>query len=170
MSENQTQDGAIINSIIGVGTKFKGDFDLTGVLRIDGDFVGTIRTKGRVFIGSNGRAECTMHAGIVTIGGIVRGDIYSSEVVTILSTGMVIGTITTPRLIIEDGVVFNGTCKVDKNCTVEIDNITQQKSEHLAMENMNLPNNNHVLNNSINESSDVLSPHIQNPVASMPKL
>ncbi len=115
MSENQAYEGGLINSIIGAGTKFKGEFELSGVLRIDGDFTGSVRTKGRVFISSTGRAECVMHAGNVVVGGIVRGDIYSSEKVTILSTGMVIGTITTPRLVIEDGVIFNGVCKVFKD-------------------------------------------------------
>jgi cytoskeletal protein CcmA (bactofilin family) len=32
--------------------------------------------------------------------------------VIILSTGFVLGNITTPRLIMEEGVIFNGSCKV----------------------------------------------------------
>jgi len=43
---------------------------------------------------------------------VVRGEIYSTEKVIILSTGLVLGAITTPRLIIEEGVIFNGSCKV----------------------------------------------------------
>ncbi len=112
MSDSHITDDAFINSIIGEGTRFKGEFDLNGLLRIDGDFSGTIRTKGKVLIGKNGRAECTLHAGTVGVGGVIRGEIYSTEKVIILSTGLVIGAITTPRLIIEEGVIFNGSCKV----------------------------------------------------------
>lgn len=112
MSDSHITDDAFINSIIGEGTRFKGEFDLNGLLRIDGDFTGTIRTKGMVLIGKNGRAECTLHAGTVVVGGVIRGEIYSTEKVIILSTGLVLGAITTPRLIIEEGVVFNGSCKV----------------------------------------------------------
>ena len=54
-------DGAMLNSIIGEGTKFKGEFDLDGLLRIDGDFSGIIRSKGKVLV--NGRAECDIYAG-----------------------------------------------------------------------------------------------------------
>lgn len=130
MSENQVHDGSIINSIIGTGTKFKGEFELNGVLRIDGDFEGSIRTNGRVFIGSNGRASCTMHAGTVVVGGIVKGEIHSTEMVTILSTGMVIGSITAPRLVIEEGVVFNGNCRITENAAAEAE-ATDVREKHI---------------------------------------
>src|SRR5512135_1619690 len=112
MSDTRISDDAFINSIIGEGTRFKGEFDLNGLLRIDGDFTGIIRTKGKVLVGRNGRAECTLHAGTVVIGGVLRGEVVSTERVVILSTGLVLGNITTPRLIIEEGVIFNGSCKI----------------------------------------------------------
>jgi cytoskeletal protein CcmA (bactofilin family) len=98
--------------MIGEGTRIKGELDLNGLLRIDGDFSGIIRTKGKVLVGKNGRAECTLTAGTVVIGGVFRGEIISTEKVIILSTGLVLGTITTPRLIIEEGVIFDGNCKI----------------------------------------------------------
>ena len=112
MSDSHVTDDAFINSIIGEGTRFKGEFDLNGLLRIDGDFTGVIRTKGKVLVGKNGRAECTLNAGTVVVGGVLRGEIISTEKVIILSTGLVLGNITTPRLIIEEGVIFNGSCRV----------------------------------------------------------
>jgi cytoskeletal protein CcmA (bactofilin family) len=112
VSDSHITDDAFINSIIGEGTRFKGEFDLNGLLRIDGDFTGVIRTKGKVLVGKNGRAECTVNAGTVVVGGVVRGEIVSTEKVIILSTGLILGNITTPRLIIEEGVIFNGSCKV----------------------------------------------------------
>ncbi len=112
MSDPHITDDAFINSIIGEGTRFKGEFDLNGLLRIDGDFTGVIRTKGKVLVGKNGRAECTLNAGTVVVGGVLRGEIISTEKVIILSTGLVLGNITTPRLIMEEGVIFNGSCKV----------------------------------------------------------
>lgn len=109
-----------LNSMIGPGTRFKGEFELDGLLRIDGDFSGIIRTEGKVLVGSNGRVECSMYAGRVVVGGVVRGDIISKEKVTILSTGMVIGNISTPRLIIEEGVIFNGKCRITRQEDEEI--------------------------------------------------
>jgi cytoskeletal protein CcmA (bactofilin family) len=112
MSDSHISDDPLINSIVGEGTRFKGEFDLSGTLRIDGDFTGTIRTKGKVLVGKNGRAECTLHAGTVVIGGVVRGEIFSTEKVIILSTGLMLGNITTPRLILEEGVILNGSCRI----------------------------------------------------------
>ncbi len=112
MSDHLGKNGIFINSIVGEGTKFVGDLELRGLLRIDGDFIGTITTNGKVLIGKNGRAECTITADTVVIGGVVKGDIVCKEKVVILSTGMLIGNVSTPRLISEDGVILNGFCMI----------------------------------------------------------
>ena len=125
-------DGAMLNSIIGEGTKFKGEFDLDGLLRIDGDFSGIIRSKGKVLV--NGRAECDIYAGIVIIGGIVKGNVFSTEYVKILATGMVIGDITAPCLIIDEGVIFCGVCKICK--TNELTKKNTQSDNEILKENI----------------------------------
>ena len=112
MSDVHVSDDAFVNSIIGEGTRFNGEFDLNGLLRIDGDFTGVIRTRGKVLVGKNGRAECSMQAATVVVGGVVKGEITSTEKVIVLSTGLVLGNITTPRLIVEEGVLLDGTCRV----------------------------------------------------------
>ncbi len=112
MSDHLGKSAVFINSIVGDGTKFVGDLELNGLLRIDGDFIGNIRTEGKVLIGKNGRAECTIVADTVVIGGVVKGDIISKGKVVILSTGMLIGNVSTPRLISEDGVILNGLCMI----------------------------------------------------------
>lgn len=114
MSNHLQEDGSFINSIVGEGTSFRGNLELNGLLRIDGDFSGTIRTQGKVLVGINGRAECTIHAGTVVIGGVVKGNVQATEKVLVLSTGMMIGNISTPRLIAEEGVVLDGTCLVQR--------------------------------------------------------
>ena len=111
MSDHQSPN-ALLNSIIGEGTRFNGEFDLNGLLRIDGDFTGTIRTSGQIIVGLNGRAACNIYADSVVIGGMVRGNVFTSDKVIILSTGMLLGNIQTPRLIVEEGVIFNGNCKI----------------------------------------------------------
>ncbi|MBN2323162.1 MAG: polymer-forming cytoskeletal protein [Spirochaetes bacterium] len=119
MSEqyHNTHDDAYVNSIIGEGTTLRGEFELDGLLRIDGVFFGKVVTNGKVLVGKNGRAECDIIAGTVVIGGKVKGEVIATERITLLSTGELIGTIRTPRLIIEEGVVFDGTCEIieDKN-------------------------------------------------------
>ena len=112
MSDHFVEDGSFINSIVGEGTTFRGELHLNGLLRIDGDFTGTIRTNGKVLVGKSGRAECTIRANTVVIGGIVKGNVYAVEKVIILSTGMMIGNINAPRLIADEGVILNGNCLI----------------------------------------------------------
>lgn len=133
MSDAHISDDAFINSIIGEGTRFNGEFDLNGLLRIDGDFTGVIRTRGKVLVGKNGRAECTMHAATVVVGGVVKGEITSTEKVIVLSTALVVGNITTPRLIVEEGVLMDGTCRVTAP-TAEAERPVQPKSPVAARE------------------------------------
>lgn len=107
-----SEDDSLINSIVGDGTRFRGHLELTGLLRIDGDFSGSIRTNGKVLIGKNGRADCTVHAETVVIGGALRGNVYATERVIVLASAIVIGNVYAPRLIAEDGVLLNGTFSI----------------------------------------------------------
>ncbi len=113
MSDTISADGAFINSFIGEGTRFEGNIKLSGLLRIDGDFVGKIDTEGKVLIGKSGRAECSISARTVVIGGVVKGDIVCSEKLVILSSGIVLGNVHTPKMIVEEGVILNGDCVVE---------------------------------------------------------
>lgn len=110
-----SQGDAFVNSIIGEGTTLRGNFDLNGLLRIDGTFYGSVTTNAKVLVGKNGVAESIIIARTVVIGGKVKGDIIASERVTLLSTGELNGNIKTPRLIIEEGVLFDGTCEIIKD-------------------------------------------------------
>lgn len=135
MSDYLIADGTFINSIVGEGTRFKGELDLNGLLRIDGDYSGTIRTPGKVLVGKNGRAECTIQAGTVVIGGVVKGNIFSSEKVIVLSTGMILGNVTTPRLIVETGVILNGTCVItDQELKEQNDEIHAEQNTAVSTE------------------------------------
>ncbi len=104
----------IVNSIIGEGSDFKGEFKINGLLRIDGHFQGTIETEGKVLIGLTGEAVTDIKARLVVIGGAVRGNIFATERVIFLSTGVMKGNIITPSLIMEDGVKFEGNCTINK--------------------------------------------------------
>ncbi|MBB6480846.1 bactofilin family protein [Spirochaeta isovalerica] len=109
---SNSKDNSYINSLVGKGTRFDGELNLSGLLRIDGDFTGSINTDGKVLIGKSGRVKCSINAGSVVIGGVVKGNIYSTGKVVVLSTGMVLGNIEAPGIIIEEGVIFNGKCRV----------------------------------------------------------
>lgn len=101
-----------VNSIIGEGARFNGEIELTGLLRIDGDFSGAVWNADRVLIGKTGRVKSSISSRVVVIGGAVMGDVVAKERITLLSTAIVIGTLTAPLLSIEEGVILHGACNV----------------------------------------------------------
>jgi cytoskeletal protein CcmA (bactofilin family) len=105
-------ESTLVNSIIGVGTTFKGQITVSGLMRVDGDLNGSIRTSGRVIIGRTGRADCTIDASTVVIGGVFRGTIYASEKVIALESAIILGNIFAPRIIVEAGVLLDGAMHI----------------------------------------------------------
>lgn len=107
-------DSYLVNSFVGENTKFHGDILSSGLLRVDGDFAGAITTDGKVIIGMTGRAESIIKARTVVIGGVVKGNIYATEKIVILSSGMVLGNLYAPRLVVEEGVIIHGSCTISE--------------------------------------------------------
>ncbi len=101
-----------INSLVGDGSSFEGEFRSSAPFRIDGHFSGRVNSSGKVYIGKNGVAEGVIFAKTVTIGGIFKGNIFAEENVIILKTAKIIGNIFSSSINLEDGVLFDGECKV----------------------------------------------------------
>lgn len=104
----------VVSNIIYETTKLKGDFVLDTVLRIDGEFSGKIKSSSKVLIGEKGKAYCDIEAEIVEIGGILKGNVKAKEKIHLFSTGIVEGNLEAPRVILEEGVTYNGEIKVIK--------------------------------------------------------
>ncbi|MCS7205952.1 MAG: polymer-forming cytoskeletal protein [Leptospiraceae bacterium] len=104
-----------VNSIIGEGSEFRGEFKVKNLLRIDGYFKGTIFTdEGKILIGRTGKVETDIKAAVVVVGGEVIGNILATKRVVLLSSSRVKGDIVTPALIVEEGCVFEGRCTINK--------------------------------------------------------
>jgi len=103
-----------IHTILGPESSFEGKLVFaSGTIRIDGNFKGEIRTENTLIIGESARVEANVAVGNVIITGEVIGDITAKRAVAIEKPGKVRGTIVTPELMIERGVVFEGTCKME---------------------------------------------------------
>jgi cytoskeletal protein CcmA (bactofilin family) len=107
MAPNRHED-LTINTIIGPGTVFRGDIDAAGFVRVDGELHGDVSAQGRVVVGERARMRSNIVGTSVVVGGVVKGDIYASERVTVLSTGLVLGDIITRRLQADEGNLIHG--------------------------------------------------------------
>ena len=112
MSEQANYLYTPINSIIGEGASFNGEFSLEGSLRIDGNFHGKISSEGKVVVGQNGQVETNIKARIIVISGKVTGNIHAKESVHLLSTAKIYGDIISPNLVMEEGVFLEGRVSI----------------------------------------------------------
>lgn len=96
------------NCVIGEGSIFDGRFSVNGSILIEGKFTGDIRTDDHLIVGPSGKVRTDIVARRVTVAGTLIGNITASEEVTLLHTGKVLGSITTPKLAVEPGVITEG--------------------------------------------------------------
>jgi cytoskeletal protein CcmA (bactofilin family) len=97
--------------LIDVESEFKGDLTFKGSFRIEGFFKGTITSDSLLVIGERGRVEADVKVGQLVINGEIRGNLQASDRIEIHDKGRVFGTVTTPRLIVEEGAVLDATCQ-----------------------------------------------------------
>ncbi|MGD8537214.1 MAG: polymer-forming cytoskeletal protein [Candidatus Aminicenantes bacterium] len=92
-------------------TEIKGDLSFKGSFRIDGRFKGKIDSDSTLIIGESGKVDADVKIGYMAIDGELKGSIQATERVEVHSNGRVIGTITTPKLVVEEGAYLEATCQ-----------------------------------------------------------
>ena len=96
------------NGFLGQGTVLTGDLRFSGKLHLDGEFHGTIFTDDVLVVGEKATIEADIKAGEVQISGKVFGNIECVKRIEILESGHVRGDVRTPKLVINEGGVFEG--------------------------------------------------------------
>lgn len=101
-----------ITAIIEEGCRFEGNLSFNGVARIAGLVNGSIYSNDTLVVSEGAVVNADINADIILIAGTVKGDITASSRVEIRRPARFEGTITTPSLIVEEGVIFHGTTKM----------------------------------------------------------
>lgn len=104
------KDNNSIDAFLGKNTTFKGTLIFDGLVRIDGNFEGNIKTPDTLVIAGSGNVKAEIDAGDVKISGRFDGVITAKEKVELYKPAYVTGTVNTPVFKVEEGVVFNGNC------------------------------------------------------------
>jgi len=97
--------------LIDMESNFKGDLVFKGSFRIEGSFKGTITSDALLVIGEKGRVEADVKVGQLVINGEIRGHLEATDRIEIHNKGRVFGTVTSPRLIVEEGAFLEATCQ-----------------------------------------------------------
>ena len=94
------------------GSRVSGQLSFQGPARIDGNVDGEIQCQGMLTIGPGAEVKAKITSQAVVIHGKVEGNVSAKEKVELVAPARLIGNIDTPRLIIAEGVVFDGDCSM----------------------------------------------------------
>ncbi|MBI3083242.1 MAG: polymer-forming cytoskeletal protein [Candidatus Omnitrophica bacterium] len=81
-------------------------------LQINGQFDGALDTKGNLSIGQKAQVKATIQGEAITISGTVTGSVTATTRVELLSSARVTGKVSSPRVIMHDGAVLQGTLEM----------------------------------------------------------
>ena len=116
-----------INAFLGKNTDFEGKLSFGGTVRIDGHFKGKIISEGTLIVGETAVIESEVHVSHIMISGEVRGNILASKRIEIHAPGKVFGTICAPAVLMDEGVVFEGSCTMQNAGTPEEKTLVEAK-------------------------------------------
>ena len=101
-----------ITAFLGKGTEFKGVLNFEGTIRVDGKLEGEVISKDTLIAGDSAFLQGEIGIGTLISSGRTVGNIVASQKVHLLAPAVVQGSIRTPKLIIEEGVTFDGKCEM----------------------------------------------------------
>jgi cytoskeletal protein CcmA (bactofilin family) len=102
-----------LTGFVGNGTTLTGEASFKGMLRVDGGLSGTVRSSdGTLIVSTNGRVDANVEVAVATIYGTVNGDITATKRIELGRVAKVTGNIQTPALVIENGAIFEGSCRM----------------------------------------------------------
>ena len=106
------KDGTL-SGFVGTGTVLTGEATFRGMLRVDGHVTGRVASEdGTLIIGTGGQVDADIEVAIATINGTVNGDVIARQRLELGRAARVNGNIQTPMLTVEQGAIFEGSCRM----------------------------------------------------------
>jgi cytoskeletal protein CcmA (bactofilin family) len=101
-----------VQAHLGKGSRVEGKLTFEGSVKIDGHVEGEIQAQQAVIVGESAVINAQISADTIVVKGKVTGDITARKQVELRSPAKLTGNITTPSLVIHEGVVFEGHCSM----------------------------------------------------------
>lgn len=111
MAKNNDSE-SLLGNMIKSGTEINGNIKCSGDIRIDGNLIGTLHTEGRLVVGESGNIDGEIVCKNAEISGTIKAKISVKELLSLKSTSNLEGEISTNKLHVEPGAVFNAVCSM----------------------------------------------------------
>jgi len=108
-NDSSVQGG--INSL-GQGTKLVGDLNAQNDMRIDGTLEGNLSCAGKLILGPKGLITGQIDCQNAVIEGSIDGTIRVKELLQVKESANITGEITTAKLMVQPGAIFNVKCSM----------------------------------------------------------
>jgi len=116
-----SRSGGQAQAHLGPGSRVEGKLAFDGSVHIDGHVKGEIDAKDTVVVGDKATIDAHIVAGTVIVKGKVTGDVVARKRMELQAPARLVGNITTPSLVIHEGVVFEGNCSMGAGGEVKTD-------------------------------------------------
>jgi cytoskeletal protein CcmA (bactofilin family) len=93
---------------VDASSELEGTLRCKETLRVDGRITGEVYCEKTVLVGEGARIAASITADEVQIAGVVEGDIAARRKITLARTAVVVGDLTTPGIVIEEGAKLKG--------------------------------------------------------------
>ena len=124
MGENENTNKI---NMIGVGTTIEGSISSSENIRFDGNLIGNLNTKGKVFIGQTGKITGEIRCKNCEVEGVIDGKVVVEELLSLRSMSKLYGEIKTGKLAIEPGATFTGKCDMGGKRELNTEAAAKQK-------------------------------------------
>src|SRR3954471_13935836 len=103
------------------GTEIEGKITFTGTVLLNGRVRGEITSTDTLVVGEKGVVNAMIRAGVVEVSGEVVGNISASDHIELHPNCRVYGDIEAPVVIIDEGALLEGQCRMTKPKTKDIE-------------------------------------------------
>jgi len=114
------------------GAEIKGDVSVITSIRIDGVIFGNVNCAAKLVLGESGRIKGNILSQNAEIEGVVEGEIQIQDRLVLKNTARIYGNIITQVIVIEEGAVFDGMCKMNNALANPVANTTQNETNQLV--------------------------------------
>ncbi|MFZ1700025.1 MAG: polymer-forming cytoskeletal protein [Pyrinomonadaceae bacterium] len=122
-----------LSGFVGHGTTLTGETEFHAMLRVDGRLIGTVNSEsGTLIIGTNGQVDANITVAAAMINGTVNGDVFASEKLQLGRTARVMGNIHSPRLIVEEGAILEGSCSMLQARETQEEEVAAAATQHVS--------------------------------------
>lgn len=102
-----------LSGFVGMGTSLTGEANFKAMLRVDGHLSGRVSSPdGTLIVSAGGQVDADVQVSIALINGTINGDITATKRIEMGRVAKVNGNIQTPALVVEQGAIFEGSCRM----------------------------------------------------------